>query len=37
MKKAILKRLQDNGQQTLGEFTFEGEGELIKLYSMELP
>ena len=38
MKRAKLKRIKDNGFQTLGEFIFEGNnGRMIKLYSMELP
>lgn len=36
-KKATLKRIEDNGSQTLGEFIFKtNEGKEIILYSMEL-
>lgn len=38
MKEATLIRKEDDGTQTLGEFTFIGiNGEVIKLFSIELP
>lgn len=38
MKKVFLKRMIDNGKQTLGSFVFEGlNGDLITLISLELP
>lgn len=38
MKKVVLKRLEDNGIQTMGEFSFESiEGFKITMISLELP
>jgi hypothetical protein len=37
MKEAFLKRLEDNGTQTLGIFFFETDEGTITLCSLELP